>query len=69
MTRRDSVGSWVKIIGIIVWICGGIVGFIGLVGTGGQQLQHGTRAIALLLFMVPGATLFRIGRWLEKRYF
>lgn len=62
-----KVGTWIKIVGIIVWILGGLAGLIGLVGTAGQHYTAGTRMITFLLFMLPGAIIFRIGRWIERR--
>jgi len=65
MSRK--VGKLIKIIGIIIWIFGGIAGLIGLVATSGQQVPFGARSITLLIFMLPGVIIFRIGRWIEHR--
>lgn len=69
--KSSKTGKWIKIIGIVVWVCGGIAGLIGILGTAGQLAAYGPAgrraAIAtLLLFMVPGIALFRIGQGMER---
>lgn len=64
--NASKVGSILKVVGVALWVLGAAVGFVGCIAFT-KVYGSPITTLTFLVFLIPGATLWRLGRWLERR--
>lgn len=64
--NKSRIGGAIKAVGVILWIVGGIYGLLGSAAYTGVYSPQ-VRLLTFLVLLVPGATLWRVGRWIQRQ--